>query len=270
VLDSSSSTMQQVALVHELAHALADQHFNLEKFDLGEPLSDEGAARTALVEGDATLAMYDFAIGMRLENFPGMDKVMGQLFKDPQQLMAMLPDMPGTKELADAPAWFRDNLLFSYLQGFSFCVSVRKAGGQRLLDYAFSKDPPRSTEQIIHPEKWLAKRDDPIAIAWPDLAQELPAHKKLCEGQLGELNIKIILREKLKNEEQAATAAAGWGGDRFAVYAKDQNAVLLWITEWDSIQDSKEFKEAAAVLGPDQPLVRKDAQRAANRRARNL
>jgi hypothetical protein len=108
-----TAQLMEIALVHELTHAIQDQHFNLEKFDLNEPLSDEGAARIALVEGDATLTMYDFGIGMRLENFPGMDKLMGQLFKDPQQLMAMLPDMPGSKEIADAPAWFRDNLLFS-------------------------------------------------------------------------------------------------------------------------------------------------------------
>ncbi|MGD0088999.1 MAG: hypothetical protein ABSE73_03695 [Planctomycetota bacterium] len=249
MLPGLTAKVEEIALVHELTHAIQDQHFDLEKFEITEPLSDEGAARTALIEGDATLAMYDFGTGMRLENFPGMDKIMGQFFKDPKQLTAMMPDMPGSKELADAPAWFRDNLLFSYLEGFSFCVAVRKAGGQKLLDYAFSKDPPRSTEQIIHPEKWLAKRDDPVVITWPDLTQDLPAHKKLCEGQLGELNIKVLLRENLKNGEKAA--AAGWGGDRFAVYGKDQNTVLLWITEWDSTQAAKEFKEAAAALGPD-------------------
>ena len=242
--------LDETALVHELTHAIQDQHFDLEKFGITEPLSDQGAARTALIEGDATLTMYDFLLKLRMENMPGVDTLMNQLFKDPKQLLAMLPDMPGSKELTEAPAWFRDNMLFSYLQGFSFCISVRKAGGQKLLDYAFSKDPPRSTEQILHPEKWHTKRDDPTVVAWPDLSRELPVYKKACEGTLGEQSIKILLREGLKNEEQAATAAAGWGGDRFAVYAKDQDTVLLWIAEWDSPQDGREFKDALTTLGP--------------------
>jgi len=242
--------MDEVALVHELTHAIQDQHFDLEKFEAGEPLSDQGAARTALIEGDATLVMYDFFSKMRLESLPGVDTLMNQLFKDPKQILSMLPDMPGSKELAAAPAWLRDNLLFSYLQGFSFCISVRKVGGQKLLDYAFSKDPPRSTEQILHPEKWHTQRDDPTVIAWPDLSLELPGYKKLCEGTLGEQSIKILLREGLKDKELPATSAAGWGGDRFAVYAKDQNSILLWITEWDSTQASRAFKDAATALAP--------------------
>jgi hypothetical protein len=241
--------MEQTVIVHELTHAIQDQTFDLEKFAKSEPLSDEGAARTALLEGDATLTMYDFFSGMRLEDMPMAEQMMNQLFKDPKQLLAMSPDMPGSKEMADAPAWFRDNLLFSYMQGFTFVMNVRKVGGQKLLDYAYTTDPPRSTEQILHPEKWHTKRDDPVAIEFPDLAKELPGYKKVSEGQLGEQTIKILLREKLKDDDKAATAAAGWGGDRFAVYQKDKNTVLAWITEWDSTQDSQEFKDAAAALG---------------------
>ena len=119
------------------------------------------------------------------------------------------------------------------------------------MDHAFTKDPPRSTEQILHPEKWHARRDDPVPIAWPDLSGELPGYKKISEGQLGELSIKILLNEQLKNEDAAAVSAAGWGGDRFAVYEKDTNRVLVWITEWDNEKDRDEFKEAAKALGDD-------------------
>ena len=243
--------MEETVLVHELTHALQDQHFNLQKFAINDPLSDEGAARLALIEGDATLTMYNFFTGMNLENMPGMEQMMTKMFEDPQKLMDMSADMPGGKEMADAPAWFRDNLLFSYLQGYVFCMNVKKKGGQKLLDYAFTKDPPRSTEQILHPEKWHTKRDDPVAIVWPDLSNELPGYKKVAEAQLGEQSIKVLLRGKMKNEKQAAEAAAGWGGDRFAVYQRNDSRVLLWITEWDSNQDSRKFKEAAAALGED-------------------
>ncbi|HEY3324477.1 MAG TPA: hypothetical protein VGP72_28760 [Planctomycetota bacterium] len=243
--------MEQTALVHELTHALQDQHFDLQKFMIETPLADAAAARTGLVEGDATLTMYDFVLGMRVEDVPMLDKMMSALADDPKQLFAAMPNMPGSKEMAAAPAWFRDTLLFSYLQGMTFCASVKHLGGQKLLDYAFAKDPPRSTEQILHPEKWHSQRDDPVVIEFPDLAQELPGYKRVSEGQLGELSIRTLLREAVKDDKKAATAAAGWGGDQFAVYQKDNNAVLLWITEWDSNQDCKEFKEAAGTLGQD-------------------
>ena len=123
-----ANRMEETVLVHELTHAIQDQHFDLQKFTANDPLSDEGAAHTALVEGDATLTMYDFLMNMRIENFPGLEQIMNQLMKDPKQLIDMSPDMPGSKQMSEAPAWFRDNLLFSYLQGFVFCINVRKAG----------------------------------------------------------------------------------------------------------------------------------------------
>jgi len=249
-----ATRMEETVMVHELTHAIQDQHFNLQKFAIDDPLSDEGAARTALIEGDATLTMYNFFSNMNLEEMPMVEQIVNDMFKDPKQLMTMAPDMPGSKEMSDAPAWFRDNLLFSYMQGFVFCINVKKLGGQKLIDYAFIKDPPRSTEQIIHPEKWHTKRDDPIVITWPDLSKELSGYKKIAEGQLGEQSIRVLFRDALKNEKTdkvATEAAAGWGGDRFAVYEKDKSRVLLWITEWDSEDDSKQFEAASKQLGAD-------------------
>jgi len=243
--------LEETVMVHEICHAIQDQHFDLKKFAIEDPLSDEGAGRLALIEGDATLTMYSYFSGTPLEKMPGVDRVMNQMFEDPRQLMEMAPDMPGSKEMLAAPAWFRDNLLFSYMQGFAFCLEVKRTGGQKLLDHAFKTDPPKSTEQILHPEKWLAKRDEPIRIELPDLSAALPGFTKIAEGQLGEQSIKVLLRETFKTEkEQAATseAAAGWGGDRFAVVEKNGQSALLWATEWDTPEDAKQFALAAEKL----------------------
>jgi hypothetical protein len=235
-------------LVHELTHAIDDQHFDIAKGTKGDPLVDGSAAFLGLVEGDATVTMFDYILGKRVEAVPGFGRVMAEMMKDPGQLAALSPDLPGSAGLADAPAWFRDTLIFSYLQGFSFCLDVERVGGQKLLDYAFAKDPPRSTEQLLHPEKWRGRRDDPIGLTWPDLSSALPGWKKGAEGQMGEEGIGILLRQELKDPKLAATAAAGWGGDRFAVYEKDGKRLLFWATEWDTEADAADFQAAATRL----------------------
>lgn len=235
---------EDMVLVHELTHALQDQHFNLHRFEERDPLSDAGTAKKALVEGDATLTMIDASVKMSFEAMPGADEAMASMMRDPEKLLGGDASFPGAKEMSDAPAFIRDSLIFSYFQGFSFCMSAKRVGGQVLLDYAFTTDPPRSSEQILHPEKWHTKRDDPVGLRFPDLAAELPGYRKAAEGEMGELGLRLLFRQSLKSREQADAAAAGWGGDRFAVYEKGGGRLVVWITEWDSEADAGEFRSA--------------------------
>jgi hypothetical protein len=278
---------QEGLLVHELTHALQNQHFDLSRLAAGDPLSDPDAARRALVEGDASLVMLADLGAMRPDDVPKLSAFLQKLLDDPQQLAAISAAAPGMAELQAAPAWIRETLLFSYLRGASFCADVLGHGGQRLLDYAFRSDPPRSTAQILHPEKWYGQRDDPDVIAWPDLAAQLPGYGKAAEGQLGELGVRILLQEGLHDPRRGAVDAAGWRGDRFAVYRKtmptpppppeapgsgtagngdhgggaeaagerDRQArpalLLAWITDWDTSADAARFAAAVTALGAD-------------------
>ncbi len=238
---------EDVVIVHELTHALQDQHFDLQRFEGVDPMSDASTARSALAEGDATLTMTSFLAGKNLEELPGVAEVMKSYLSDPEAVNAS--DVPGGTELAKAPAWIRDSLLFGYVQGFTFCLEVRRAGGQKLLDYAFTTDPPRSSEQILHPEKWHGRRDDPILLRWPDLAPVLPGWRKVSSGETGEATLQSLLRLAVRDRGKADAAAAGWGGDRFEVYERQGRRVLVWWTEWDSETDAAEFQAAARGLG---------------------
>ncbi|HYN22393.1 MAG TPA: hypothetical protein VE078_15640 [Thermoanaerobaculia bacterium] len=238
---------EEAVLVHELTHAIQDQHFHLESFATGQPLDDVDAAKVALIEGDATLVMMDFFAQASLASLPGLEEAMGSFLADPGELLET--GIPGTADLASAPLWFRDTLLFSYFEGFQFCLSARKKGGQTLLDHAFSSDPPRSSEQILHPEKWHTKRDDPVTVLLPDLSRALAGWTRVTEAQLGELGVRTLLRNAMKKDERAAQAAAGWGGDRFAVYEKEGERLLVWVTEWDTEPDARELQAAAKRLG---------------------
>jgi hypothetical protein len=245
---------EDTVIIHELVHALQDQHFGLDRFKGDEdPLSDAAAARDALVEGDATVAMFGFLLGIRIEDDPeAAEGVLRSLGAAGQAAAAL-----GSEGLAEAPVWLRESLLFSYVEGAAFCLDLLKTGGHELLDHAY-KAPPLSTEQILHPEKWHGRRrDDPVRLAWPDLGATLPGYRKLIEGELGERDVRLLLRESLrdgdaeqdKERRRAEAAAAGWGGDRFAVYTKGRTRLLVWITEWDAAAEAGEFAAAAARLG---------------------
>ena len=244
-----SQRAEDMVLVHELTHALQDQYFDLAAFAKTDPMSDAATARQALVEGDATLTMLDALLGIPVEELPGAEHLLAAPLGASEEWLA-----GGSQELFDqAPAFIRETLLFSYAQGNVFCISVRRKGGQKLLDHAFRSDPPRSSEQILHPEKWHGRRDDPVAVEWPDLAGALPGFAKVAEGEMGELAIRILLREGLGDAARAETAAAGWGGDRFAVYQMEGpeggRRLLAWITEWDSAEDAAELAAAVRQLG---------------------
>src|SRR5262249_29844864 len=122
---------QEGIFVHELTHAIDDQHFDIGKTAKGNLLVDGKAAYLGLVEGEATLTMFDYMLGKRIETVPGFVGMMGEMAKDSGRLATLFPDLPGNAGLADAPAWFRDRLLFSYLQGFAFCLDVERVGGQK-------------------------------------------------------------------------------------------------------------------------------------------
>lgn len=247
VSPATSQRLSETALLHELVHALQDQHYDLTKYGHDTPMSDAAAARLALIEGDATLAMQSYLMGIDLERMPGAVQSAKVNAEEPLRAIELMPGMPGAKELAEAPAFLRDSLLFSYNQGLVFALTLRMEGGQKLLDHAFSKDPPQSTEQILHPEKWLKARDNPIQIEVPDLALVLPGYKKLAEGSMGEFGTRLVLMEHLGDaeREQCQRVAAGWGGDAFVLYSRDKDDILAWVTEWDTKQDAKEFENAA-------------------------
>jgi hypothetical protein len=259
--DSPDGRMEDAVLVHELTHAIQDQHFDLEKLTSADPLLDLDLAESALAEGDATLTMFDFLAGTSVEDSPELARRATELLSHPPSDDSG-SSQPGEKELAEAPAWFRETLLFSYTEGFAFCLAVRQHGGQPLLDYAFKTDPPRSSEQILHPDKWYGQRDDPIVIELPDLTTALLGYRRAALGEMGEEGIRILLREHLHDDKQADRAAAGWGGDRFAVYEKSGSQRLIgWVTDWDTETDANEFEQAAGKLGPGWEVSRTAAKR---------
>jgi hypothetical protein len=137
-----------------------------------------------------------------------------------------------------------DTMVGVYFKGMSFVFAIHEQGWPAV-EKLYTEYPPQSTEQILHPEKWLA-REAPTAFEWPKFEKvaSLRDWELLDNDVLGEFQWRIIFKEQGFAQE-ANSVAAGWAGDRYAVFKrKDSDAMLLLLrTAWDSEADAREFAD---------------------------
>jgi hypothetical protein len=233
VLDSAPEALQQVALVHELAHALADQHFNLDKYMQRASENDDGAmARMAVMEGQATWLMSEYMarrMGMSLKTSPGIVQLMGGQ-------AAAAGQFPVYDE---APLYIRETLMFPYTKGILFQHAVIEKYGQAGFQRVFER-PPASTQQVIHPEKYIAG-NTPADPSLPALSTQ-GEYRVLVEGSIGELDHDILLRQHLGAEAAKSIPEAWRGGNyRLLEHKKNSRTVLEYASEWADAATAKEF-----------------------------
>ncbi|MSP61269.1 MAG: hypothetical protein EXR72_13170 [Myxococcales bacterium] len=246
IADWLGMELQRPAIAHEIQHALQDQHFDLKKF--ATPIKDDGdrqLARSAVVEGDGTVVMIDFlaqSMGLDTEKLPGALEAMGEQVASGAMAASPVFDR--------APRFLRETLLFPYVAGMKFVLALRR-GGQpwSKVNEAF-KNPPESTEQVIHPAKYAA-HEHPIVITAAPITALAPA-KELRRDVLGELEWRVLLASKLA-DGQAERAAEGWGGDRLVAYALAEGPVaVIDLSTWDSEDDAIQIDSALRKLLPRQ------------------
>jgi hypothetical protein len=243
---SSGSTlnlMNQLVLAHELRHSLQDQHFSLESSPaVKSDYDDRRLAALSLLEGDATLLMEKYLSA----GLSGSGSFLGEL----SSLGGMsgmdsraLAEMFAGPELREAPAVVREQLVAPYLEGQRLAAAIFKRGGFKLLNEKL-RSPPRSMEQVLHPEKYLDRLDEPAPVAEP-----IPAGGRAeSSGRLGEFFVRVMLEGAISPEE-ASRAAAGWGGDAYALWLDETGSYrLAWRSVWDTEADAREFYQALARL----------------------
>ena len=222
-------------VAHELAHALQDQYFDIDAFTAAAPDEDARTARRALVEGDASKVGYAY----------------GALFgSDFGAYVAWVERrLPAINADDPTPLYMRETFQFPYVYGARFVEVLWKKGGFARVDAAF-RDPPASTEEVLHPEKYLAAaRDKPVAISPSDCAAALGAEwKRVYSQPLGELGVWAWWTRLLGDGKAARRAAEGWGGDRAEVYEHGAGGetAMLWRSAWDSESEAREAEAALA------------------------
>jgi hypothetical protein len=153
-----------------------------------------------------------------------------------------------TASLDAMPAVLRESLMFPYTGGLAFVQALQTSGGWGAVNDAYS-NPPASTEQIVHPEKYVAG-EKPVDVTLPeDLAAKMGDGWKVgLEDTLGEFQLKVWLDQapKVDGAPSADAAAAGWGGDRVALLDGPSGAwAIAMNTAWDTPDDASEFIAAA-------------------------
>jgi IrrE N-terminal-like domain len=241
ITDTTSSETQEPVLAHEIAHAIADQNYNLTKFIKAGRKSDDGStARLAVMEGQATWLMSEL-----------LARKMGQSLKDSPALLAM---MSGANETGggqfpvfdNSPLYLRLTLVFPYTKGMLFQNAVYNRDGQKGFAEVFLK-PPVSTQQILHPEKYFSgvKPTEP-GLPQPTLPK---GYKSLVGGSLGELEHTVLL-EQYSGKARAAELAPHWRGCVFNLLEnkKEGRLVLLYAVEWDTEDAARQYFAAYRAL----------------------
>jgi hypothetical protein len=239
------SLLERTIYVHEYTHALQDEAFDLDNFVGTDELMahpDRAVAALSLVEGDATLVMTVYLQAVVAEN--------------PFAALSVLTESLTAAPLPEGiPDSLLRELMFPYEAGMSFVGALYAEGGWEAVDAAFDS-PPTTTEQILYPEKYFDGEAAQVVEVSPvgDILGD--EWELLWDTSLGEFYLTEHLRSRLE-ADTARTAAAGWGGDAFQVYATPDNEIAwLLIPVWDSEADWQEFVDAyrqfaAAFAGED-------------------
>lgn len=245
---------QKPVMAHELTHALQDQHFNLRRFEKWPPGdSDAELAVHALIEGDATLAMTIY------------------MARNPFVALAFSRSLSASTlssvQFYKAPRAMRESLIFPYSQGMEWTTQLYKRGGWSMVSNAFTK-LPLSSEQILHPEKYFSY-EAPVKVSLPDVngllnsggrqgwrarettkvaaaRDERSTWRRLDYDVNGEWSYYLILDQFLNSPAESKRAAAGWAGDRFALYegSKPGQVFIAQASVWDSENEAREFFDA--------------------------
>jgi len=228
---------EKLTYSHEFTHVLQDQAYGLEdglglNQDACEEDSERCAAIQALIEGDATQTEI-----LWFQNFGSR--------QDYSDLLDMF-DQLDTPILDSAPPFMSSDLYFPYEKGFEFVQSLYEEGGFDAVDEAYL-NPPISTEQILHPDKY--PEDVPLKVELRDLSGMLGSNWNLLDQNvMGEWYTYLILNKSYDEayqieESRALEASEGWGGDAYAVYLNEttEETIFIMDTLWDTMDDADQF-----------------------------
>ena len=212
-----------ITLCHEYVHALQDQSYGLREMEQNISNGDERLALRAVVEGEAQVVSHAY-----------FDR-----YLSPLQQQSYWGGMNVDNDQDDI-VFIGD--VFTYVEGEKFLNAVAPGGYWPSIEAVFIT-PPSSSEQVLHPDKYLEGSDPPLEVDIPDFSDLLGSSwGAIAENVMGEFHIRAYLAGHI-SPTAAELAAAGWGGDRYVLFENEEDgrSVLVWKVEWDTVEDARQF-----------------------------
>jgi hypothetical protein len=232
------SDEQKPVMAHEITHALQDQYFDIGKTmkeDRALGNDDRALAHEAVREGDGMAVMLNYLLEPAQKNFaqlPDLITVMRAQMSVSQSRNAVFES---------APQYIQENLLFSYGYGAAFLQKIwARDPSWKSIDKLY-QDPPSSTEQILHPEKYFA-HDNPKPVQEENIAAKLGNNWRVSyKNVLGEFSLGLLMNLRF-TETRARRVVNGWGGDEVLLLENAQGKDAVYVnTIWDSAGEADVF-----------------------------
>jgi hypothetical protein len=243
------SVLSKTTVLHELIHALTDQHF-----DAGERVDDlvagdrfdEASAYLSLLEGEATYFQFVYIAD----------------YLSAADAVALATEVAGadSSTLEETPYAIAETLFFRYEAGFDFALTLAQEEGVEGFNDA-NREPPTTTEQIAHPDRFfdaepgLAVTLAPVAVAGYEVVEE---------STWGELQLLATFGQAI-GEGAADQIADGWGGDAYRIMTSGPEVLFLLSYRADSERDATEVAEAFVTLATssmdagEEPVIGEDS-----------
>src|SRR3954454_12375322 len=236
-----NSPLARTTLAHEFTHALQDQYFDIRALTpKHSDNSDRDLAVSALLEGDAVIMQELYALHALSRT-------------EREQARREESAQGGDIDLDSLPLVMVEETYFPYTEGPRFIAEVigpaalrqvvqTGAGYGPQVNRLF-ENPPQSTAQILHPEKYQAGIA-PVAVALPDLSPALGAGwQELDQDVLGEIDPRIVIQQFL-SRERGEDAAAGWAGDSYALLGNGDQTAVVVSSRWETAAAAQDWAAA--------------------------
>ena len=223
---------ERVTLVHELTHALQDQHFDLGRLEEFEEETESSSFR-ALVEGDAT----------RVENAYLLSLDDGEQAEVEEEALAGQEDF----DEEDLPPVLAALFAAPYALGEPLASTIVEADGTDGLDEAL-REPPTTDEALLDPLGYLAG-DAALDVEAPELAD---GEEEIDRGVFGSIGWYVMLAQRI-DPNTALVAVDGWGGDAYVAYERAGTVCVRIAYRGDTPEDAAELEDALAAWVAEMP-----------------
>ena len=222
VRGTSPTPFVQQTIVHELVHALDDQHFELHRPRYEDRDDEIAVGFSAVVEGNARRIEQEW-LGSQPREFREQARAEEAAFASQIDVDAFPPI-----------------LLFQigapYQLGEVFVRQLLAQRGERGVDAALT-EPPDTSEQFLFPDRYL-DRDPRLEVPPPPADAEI-----VDEGVIGALFLFGLFTtgDSTVNEVDAVRAVQGWGGDWAVTWREGEAACLRADFVGDTEEDTDEL-----------------------------